>query len=154
MPDFICLDSSVLIKVLVPEDLSPLASELMRRIIVNQQLIILPPFAWAEIGSILRKKIIRKEIKALEAASLWHEYTRFPGIRYMDNELILERSWIISRALALPTLYDSAFLAVSEIIAEHTGLPCEFWTADEKLVRFTKNTKHYVRFLKDFVARA
>ena len=60
MSSKICLDSSVLIKLLVSEEDTDKAVNLMGRIVVSQQTIILPDFAWAEIGTVLRKKAAKK----------------------------------------------------------------------------------------------
>ncbi len=149
MYEYICLDSSVLIKVLVPEESSDCAVELMNKILLKRQRIVLPSFAWAEIGSILRKRCMLKQLRETEADELWLEFVHFSGIYYLENKSIIERSWRISRSLDLPTLYDSAFLAVAEIISDETGSHCEFWTADEKLVRLLKGRKKYVKLLKD-----
>ncbi len=149
MHDYICLDSSVVIKVLVPEEMSTKAAELMQRILRREQLIVLPSFAWAEIGSILRKKFLRKELKAAESDTLWLEFTKFPGIVYLENDLIIDRSWTISKNFNLPTLYDAAFLAVAEIVSETTGSLCEFWTADEKLMGTVTTRKKYVKLLRE-----
>jgi predicted nucleic acid-binding protein len=149
MHEYICLDSSVVIKVLVPEEMSTKATELMQRILLKEQLIVLPSFAWAEIGSILRKKCLRKELKATEADTLWLEFTKFPGIVYLENDLIIDRSWNISKKFNLPTLYDAAFLAAAEIVSETTGSPCEFWTADEKLMSTVTTRKAYVKLLRN-----
>ncbi|WP_243113653.1 hypothetical protein [Desulfofundulus salinus] len=46
----------------------------------------------------------------------------------------MDRAWKISRYFDLPTLYDAAFMAVAEVVAERTREECEYWTADEKLV--------------------
>jgi|GEM_PF-2123364 len=46
MSSYICLDTSVLVKVLVEEEDSVKATSLMQKIIQDGQLIVLPSFAW------------------------------------------------------------------------------------------------------------
>ena len=57
MSSYVCLDSSVLIKLLSWEEGSEVAAELMEKIVANELSIVLPSFAWAEIGSVLRQKV-------------------------------------------------------------------------------------------------
>ncbi|MFZ5634592.1 MAG: type II toxin-antitoxin system VapC family toxin [Bacillota bacterium] len=148
MNNCICLDSSVLVKVLVPEEDSDRATALLQKIIESRQVIVLPAFAWAEIGTVLRKKCRKGELTTAEAGELWREFRQFPGIEYLTGDSVMDRAWKISRYFDFPTLYDAAFLAVAEIIAERTGETCEYWTADEKLVNQLNGRREYVRCLK------
>lgn len=146
---YICLDTSILIKVLIEEEDSDKATALLQDIIENQQLIVLPAFAWVEIGSVLRKKRKRGKLAVQEADDLWLEFRQFPGIEYLNDDSVMDRAWKISRYFDMPTLYDSAFLAVAEVVAERTGEVCEYWTADERLVNLLDGKKKYVRFLRN-----
>lgn len=144
----ICLDSSVLVKVLVPEEDSDKATSLLKKIIGSRQIIVLPAFAWAEIGTVLQKKRRKGELTVTEADELWQEFRQFPGIEYITDDSVMDRAWKVSRYFDFPTMYDAAFLAVAEIIAERTEETCEFWTADEKLVNLLNGRREYVRCLK------
>ncbi|MDF9407139.1 MAG: tRNA(fMet)-specific endonuclease VapC [Pelotomaculum sp. PtaB.Bin013] len=149
MSNYICLDASVFIKVLVVEEDSDKAIALMRRIIQSGQLIVLPPFAWAEIGTVLRKKRRRNELAVQEADDMWLEFKQFPGIKYLsDDDVIMDRAWKISRYFDMPTLYDATYLAVAEIVEERTSEICEFWTADERLFNALDGKKKYVMLLQ------
>lgn len=149
MSSYICLDTSVLIKVLVQEEDSDKATVLLQRIIDQGQLIVLPAFAWAEIGTVLRKKRKKGELAVQEADDLWLEFRRFPGVEYLNDDSVMDLAWKIGRHLDMPTLYDAAFLAVAEEVERRTGEICEFWTADEKLVNLLNGRRRYVRFLKE-----
>ena len=70
MSDYICLDTSVLIKVLVEEEDSQKATSLMQKVIQDRQFIVLPSFAWAEVGSILRKKLRKNKMAIQEIVVL------------------------------------------------------------------------------------
>lgn len=151
MSNCICLDSSVLVKVLTPEEDSDRATALLQKTIKDRQVIVLPSFAWAEIGTVLRKKRRKGDLTLAEADELLQEFQQFPGLEYLQDEFVIERSWKISRYFDLPTLYDAAFLAVAEIVAERTREPCQYWTADEKLVNHLNGRKDYVHRLKQFI---
>lgn len=147
MNNCICLDSSVLVKVLVPEEDSEKATALLQKIVESQQVIVLPAFAWAEIGTVLQKKRRKGELTVTEADELWQEFREFPGIEYITDHSVMNRAWKISRYFGFPTMYDAAFLAVAEIIAERTGDTCEYWTADEKLINQLNGRREYVHSL-------
>ncbi|OPY63670.1 MAG: tRNA(fMet)-specific endonuclease VapC [Pelotomaculum sp. PtaU1.Bin065] len=148
MSSYICLDTSVFVKVLVEEENSDKATTLIEKIIQSGQLIVMPPFAWAEVGTVLRKKRRRNELAAQEADDLWLEFRQFPGIEYLaDDDVIMDRAWKISRYFDMPTLYDATYLAVAEIVEERTKEVCEFWTADERLFNALNGKKKYVMLL-------
>ena len=144
---FVCLDSSILVKLLTWEDGSEAAAELMERIVESGQTVVLPAFAWAEVGSVLRKKVRKKEITPEEAGEAWRMFRRLRIISYLDNERVSAAAWEIAAKENLPTLYDAAYLAVAEVAAKDFGKICEFWTADEKLVNTLGDRRKYVRML-------
>ncbi len=150
MSRYICLDTSVFLKLFFEEEDSFKAKVLMQKIIEDNQIIVLPSFAWAEIGSIFRKKIRIKQLTLPDAEEMWASFKEFKGIKYiMEEYSIMDRAWKISCYFDLPTLYDATFLAVAEEIREKTGENCEFWTADERLVNSLRGKKSYVSLLKD-----
>ena len=144
---FVCLDSSILVKLLTWEDGSEAAAGLMERIVESGQAVVLPAFAWAEVGSVLRKKARKKEITPEEAGEAWRMFRRLRIISYLDNERVSGAAWEIAAKENLPTLYDAAYLAVAEVAAKDSGKICEFWTADEKLVNTLGDRRKYVRML-------
>lgn len=149
MSDFICLDSSVLIKLLVNEENSDKAAALMDKIVENRQTVVLPSFAWAEIGSVLRKKVARKMIDEQYAETAWEAFNSFEIITYINDPVVIKTAWRIADSERLPTLYDAAYLAVADIISRQAGETCEFWTADERMINSVKDKKQ-IRFLNDF----
>ncbi|BCV20387.1 type II toxin-antitoxin system VapC family toxin [Moorella sp. Hama-1] len=146
--NYVCLDSSVLLKLLTWEDGSEAAAELMERIVESGQVVILPAFAWAEVGSVLRKKARKKEITHEEAGEAWHLFCQLKIISYLESEKIAGASWEIAVKENLPTLYDAAYLAVAESAAQDCGGTCEFWTADERMVNALGGKKKYVKLLE------
>lgn len=67
-----CLDTGVWIKFLVveePAELSEAAAELVLRALTTARLVV-PAFAWAEVGSVLRKKVRQRLLAPEEAAEL------------------------------------------------------------------------------------
>ncbi|ACV61351.1 nucleic acid-binding protein contains PIN domain- like protein [Desulfofarcimen acetoxidans DSM 771] len=148
MSSFICLDSSVLIKLLVNEEDSNKAVVLMDRVINERLTVVLPDFAWTEVGTVLRKKVFRKLISSEQAENAWEAFTNLGVLSFISDMAIMRSAWRIAEEEELPTLYDAAYLAVAEIVSRQYNKTCEFWTADERLVNSVRD-KDYVRFLSD-----
>ena len=144
MSKYICIDSSVFVKLFFEENDSNKAKDLIRRVIKDNQIIALPSFARAEIGSIFRKKVRSEQVSIEVVEEMWQAFSNFPGIEYVKENLIMDLAWDISCSFDLPTLYDAAFLAVAEEITNKTMEVCQFWTADERLVNSLRDKKDYV----------
>jgi len=138
----LCLDTSVLIQYLVPEGLQVQAEALVLEVVENAVRIVAPAFAWAEIGSVLRKKISAGLITAEEAQGCFDDFCQLP-IEYIDTEQIRAKAWEIAEQYQLPTLYDAAFLACTE----SAGVGSQFWTADKTLLNQLGQRLAYVREL-------
>lgn len=138
MTRVLCLDTSVWIPYLVPE-----TYQLQARVIVEEALslnipLVAPAFAWAEVGSVLRKKTRMGVISTEEALGFFEDFCELP-IDYIEEEAIRVRSWEIAEQYRLLTLYDAAFLACAEMTS------AEFWTADAALVKQITPRPTYLR---------
>lgn len=138
MTRVLCLDTSVWIPYLVPE-----TYQLEARVIVEEALslsirLVAPAFAWAEVGSVLRKKTRMGVITTEEALGFFEDFCELP-IDYIEDEAIRIRSWEIAEQYRLLTLYDAAFLACAEMTS------AEFWTVDAALVRQLTPRPSYLR---------
>jgi len=138
----LCLDTSVVIAYLVPEQLQIQAEALVLEAVENAVRIVAPAFSWAEIGSVLRKKICAGLLTDEEAKGCFDDFCQLP-IEYIDNVEIRARAWEIAEQYQLPTLYDASFLAC----AESMGASCQFWTADKNLLNQLGQRLSYVREL-------
>lgn len=139
----LCLDTSVLIQYLVPEEYQPQAEALVLEALEATVRLVAPTFAWAEIGSVLRKKIRTGLLSGEEAKGCFDDFCQLP-IEYIDTEQIRARTWKIAEQYQMPTLYDAAFLAC----AESVGGNCQFWTADKKLLnQLAKDRPDYIKEL-------
>lgn len=141
------MDSSVLIKVLVPEEGSEAAEKLVETAVDYGFEVVLPSFAWVEVGSVLRRKSKNEGISAAEVEEAWEIFQNLRLITYLESAQIRQLAWKMATEYDLPTLYDAAYLAVAEIASERSGEKCEFWTADKKLFNAVKAKKDYVRLL-------
>lgn len=132
----VCLDTGIWIKFLLeeePPELGEAAVELVRRTLTGDRLVA-PAFAWAEVGSVLRKKVRRGLLDTERAEELWNEFGQMP-IAYIDTPALRQLAWQIAGRFGLPTLYDASFLACTELAMAPEGTDREFWTADQQLLR-------------------
>jgi len=149
MSELLTLDASVLVKLLVREDQSDLARQLFRSHLEANDEIVAPSWAWAEVGSTLLKKARQGTVPAPELEELWQRFTLLP-LTYVDDPPIRERAWAIATDYGLPTLYDAAFLAVTELAPG--PLQRTFWTADADLIRTLRPRRpSYVRELRELI---
>jgi predicted nucleic acid-binding protein len=138
----LCLDSSVLIPYLTPEEHSEKAERLILDAIAFSIPMVAPCFAWAEVGSVLRKKVRRGLLTEEESEDCFEDFQQLP-LEFIVHPAVSTKAWAIATQYKLATLYDAAFLAC----AEHCG--AEFWTADQVLIKSLLPCPKYIRSLTD-----
>lgn len=150
MTDVLCLDANIYVKVVVEEDppeLTIAARRLIGRVEAGTIALVAPAFAWAEVGSTIRKKVRMGELTDALALQAWDKFRSYP-ITYLDTSEIRARSWEIAAHYNLPTLYDASFLACTEMAPAEEPGGREFWTADDTLLhQFGDRRPPYVRRL-------
>lgn len=141
----VVVDANILIKRVIPEKLSDLACALLNQFRQDQVQMIAPAFFLAEVDSILRKKVIAtKELTAAQAQISWEDIQLIP-VKPMEMTPLRAWAWEISIKLRQAHVYDAVYLALAESVG------CDFWTADEKLIKATKTKFSFVKSLKDFI---
>ena len=135
-----CLDSSVLVSYLVPDEYEPQADTLVLEVVSGAVRLVAPAFAWAETGSVLRKKIRMGLLTTEQAQGCYEDFCALP-IDYINEESVKVRAWELALQYRLPTLYDTAFLAVAE------SESAQFWTIDRVLLNQLSPRPAYVHEL-------
>lgn len=131
------LDASILVKLFVAEE----HSETSERV-VNQAIELLAPdLLWAEVASVMWKKVNRKQLSSADAVAIYGDMLRFPITTCGNGELAAS-----ALALAIQTgrsVYDCLYLA----LAIRENIP--FLTGDERLVNALAGGPHakLVRFI-------
>jgi predicted nucleic acid-binding protein len=142
----LCLDTSVWIAYLTPDDLQDAATALVVEALREDAGLVAPAFGWAEVGSVLRKKVRAGLIDHRQADAQWRSFQSLP-VRTVDTAEVRARAWELAHRFSFPTLYDAAFLACTEL-AVPSGVERAFWTADQALIRMLGNERpSYVRLL-------
>jgi len=143
--DIVCLDAGVWVKALAAEELSAEAAHVLTDSIGNGSLVA-PAFCWAEVGSVLRKKVRARDLSAAEAADAWTDFQAMP-ITFIDIPELRSRAWDLAEQYGQPTLYDTAYLACTEVVE---GSSRTFWTADDALLATLGGERPaYVRHLRE-----
>ena len=125
-----CLDSSVLLKLVVPEADTYEAERLWVATLAAGRLPVAPDFPWAEVGSALLRRERQGRLSAGLAAEAWGIFRDLPVV-FIPERQLADRAWFLARRWKLATVYDAAFLAAGEEEGEEE----EFWTADTRLVQ-------------------
>lgn len=143
MSDEVVVDANVAIKRVVPEILSDKARALFLTWEQTAVVLCAPAFFIAEVDSILRQKVVRKELTAEQAQESWEHLQTIPVV-LADMRPLRRRAWEIAIALGHAHVYDAVYLA----LAETRG--CELWTADERLVNAARNQFPFIQSLEKF----
>ena len=136
----VCVDASLAIKLVVRESFSDRALDLWQDWIESGVEPIAPPIFPFEVSSVIRNKYVRNEITAEEAE---RAFNLFPRLNFvvLRSETLLQEAWDMAKELGLPTLYDTAYLALAKLCG------CEFWTADEALINSLQGKFSWVKWI-------
>ncbi len=140
----ICIDSGLLLKLVLNEPDSHLADSLWRSWLTAGSQLVAPPLLPIEVTAVLRKHVHRGLLtselgwRALQNALAFDVVIMtFPDLH--------ERAWQLAAQLNRPTAYDTHYLALAQILG------CEFWTADERLKNAAQLSLPWVHWLGELM---
>jgi predicted nucleic acid-binding protein len=138
MNSLVCVDASLVLKLVLGEGDSPRVLTLWRRWIDESITVIAPPLLAYEVTSVLRTKVYRGLLSPELGDEAFREI-HAQGIQYLAPEELHVRAWELARRLNRPAAYDAHYLALAEILG------CELWTADARLCNASRETIPWVR---------
>ena len=136
----VCVDASLVIAWLLPEELTNKAFALRMRWDDERVELIAPSLLAFEVPSTLRQAVYRERISAGDAEEAFAAFLQMP-IRITQPEDLVRRAWEIGKAVNAPRLYDAFYVGLADIEA------CELWTADRRLVNLVQSRFPQVRWL-------
>lgn len=140
----VCLDASVIGKLLIKEKNSGEAISLFK-IFTRQHIgIIEPTFLKIETYSILRKKSHFKEVSKKQIKEIIALFEALKLEYFLENRELLSLSYSLAEQLDQPVIYDSLYLA----LAKKENAP--FITADMKFLKKAKKIYQNSFSLKSF----
>ena len=135
----VCIDASVLIKLVIEEAGSNLVDRLWEEWIVSGVQVFAPTVVRYEVAEVLREKARRGQLSQVLAHSALAAALKMEGLELVDSVDLHLRAWEVASRLGLRTFYDAAYLALAEM------RDCELWTANRRLYRSVKDKLDYVR---------
>lgn len=143
MTSQICVDSGILLKLLLNEPDSHLAEALWHGWVVAGVQPVAPYLFPFEVTAVLRKLTHRGLIQTEMGQQILEKALQF-DVTLQTFDGIYERAWQLAIEFGRPTAYDTHYLA----LAEH--LNCPFWTADLRLFNAVRDKLEWVYFLGNF----
>lgn len=137
---WVCVDASLVIKLVVEENHSHEARTLWRSWQNESRVVAAPPLLRYEVTSVLRKQVFRGLRATVESQRALDLALAF-DIHYLEPDNLHQRAFNLANSLGRPAAYDAHYLA----LAQH--LSCEFWTADERLVNSVQRQLPWVKWL-------
>ena len=138
-----CIDASVMVKVIVVEDLSDIAAALVKETQAEGLAIVAPFLLESEVASTLSKKIKDGVLTVDEARAGLTIFQSIP-INYLHFTVLAQRALELAAQYNWRYAYDGFYIA----LAEHQG--CELWTADGRLVKDVSADFPFVKWLGDY----
>ena len=105
----VCLDASVWFKVLTEEADYPHAQKLVEQLFRERTEIVAPGMMKMEVGSILLRKWIRKQLPDEALEELYSAFLDLP-IRYVDTPELARKAWYIARQNGLAHHFNLSLL--------------------------------------------
>ncbi len=139
----VCVDASLVIKLVAQEPGSDLADRLFATWKAGGVRMVAPPFYAAEVDSVLRQKVaLRRELTEEEAYCCFSAACLVP-IEPLNLPGQRQRAWDLASMFGFPHVYDAVYLALTELLG------CEFWTADRRLVEKVGGRLPFVHLLDE-----
>jgi predicted nucleic acid-binding protein len=143
MSSQICVDSGILLKLVLQEPDSHLAEALWQRWVNEGVQPVAPQLFSFEVTAVIRKLTYRGILEATLAEKALKAALAF-DVSLQTFDGIHERAWQLAAEFDRPTAYDTHYLALAE------NLDCAFWTADQKLFNAVNQKLEWVHWLGNF----
>lgn len=134
----VCIDASVLLKLVVEEPGSDLVDRLWEEWVISSIPILVPALVQYEVATVLRDRARRGQLSEALARSALSAALNMEGLEVVNSVDVHLRAWELALRLGLST-YDATYLALAEM------RDCELWTADQRLYRGVQGKLDYVR---------
>lgn len=143
MTSRVCVDASLAVRWIIPEDYSEQALDLLAFWGQTQTELFAPTHLLYEVNSTLRFLVSQKVISD-EIGDGAFSRLRKLRIRLTSRSAIFPLAWKLARELNQPTTYDTVYLALAQM------LDCELWTADRKFYHAVRTQAREVKWIGDY----
>ena len=142
MSSLVCVDASIVIRMLVPGPYSQNALALLAVWSKEQTSLIAPALLAFEVASVLRLYVHQKELTTEEGEAALEQFMQM-GIRLSHRRGIFPLAWELVQQFNRPRAYDTSYLALAQMN------DCEFWTADKKLYNVVNQELPWARWVAE-----
>ena len=140
----LCIDASVVVKlVLKGESHRVRARRLLRDCIVNNVVLIAPPFFESETDTTIRKRVHDGRLSLTDAKKAFAGLDRV-NVQIITHPNLRQRAREIAEQFNQRTVHDATYAALAELRG------CEFWTADKVFYDAVKAVLSFVKYLPDY----
>ena len=136
----VCVDASVLVSWLVPQQSTPEIYDLVDGWIEGGVELIAPALLFSEVVSVLRQQAHRGVLDQEDADRLVWLFLRL-GVRRIDHVTLYRRAFELATRFGHSRAYDAHYLAAAE------GEGCELWTADRPLYESARREMPRVKYV-------
>ncbi len=142
MTSQICVDSGILLKLVLNEPDSHLAEGLWHKWVMDGMQLVAPHLLGFEVTAVIRKVTYQGLLTPAIGEKVLKKALEFDVTLQTFNG-IHERAWMLATQFNRPTAYDAHYLA----LAEYLG--CPFWTADRRFFNAIHQQLVWVHWLGD-----
>lgn len=138
----VCLDASFVLAILLDDPHRDAARQWMSEATQEGFTFVAPTIFHAELTSIIRERVYRRDLSSEEALEVLAIGARWPVSMWrMDNLTMQESAYELATRFNQRKAYDAQYLAVA------SSLGCELWTADRHLVNTVAGKLPWVRWI-------
>ncbi|MBI4208888.1 MAG: type II toxin-antitoxin system VapC family toxin [Deltaproteobacteria bacterium] len=138
----ICVDASLILKWITPEEDSDSALKLYKHWQRQKEILIAPTLLDYEVGSVLCKKVQRGLLAPHRMTPTLAFYRRIPIQLFFEPDL-LEKAVALAQAFQESTIYDCAYLALAQM------KETEYYTCDRRFFEKVTGPFPQVKYFKD-----
>jgi predicted nucleic acid-binding protein len=138
----VCIDASVVLKLVVVEDDSAQAHALWQRLATSGSEPVAPALLLFECISALRKLVAREALRASAARVAIDRLLALP-ISFPAPDGLVDRTWQLAAHFRQPQAYDAFYLALADL------LRIPFWTAEHRLYNVVHHELSWVHVLDE-----
>lgn len=136
----VCVDASLILRVLVPDRDSEGAIARLAQWRRDGATLLAPALLGYEVTSSLRRYVHFDHLTQAQGQRAYDLFRRI-AIQLSAQVEILDGAWRLAARFRRPTAYDTAYLALAELRG------CEFWTADRRLFNSVRGELSWVHYI-------
>jgi predicted nucleic acid-binding protein len=142
----ICLDASVVAKLVLPEEHSDLARALYSATVTAGEPIVAPDLLPFEVTNIIRKRMVREGMSLADADLAITEFQSLAVTLTTPPEIHRE-ALELTDACGLRAAYDAHYVVLAR------RFDCDLWTDDEDLIQVVGKRLSFVRAISSYAVK-